>query len=299
MFGTRLKMINKKNKIYFASTWGLTPSELLDIYTKQTINRNGVWNNLIGTTNLQEADYIIVQDDTTESIDTSKVIFLGTEANHIIPKEISLKWKNSYKFFHHEFKNCWLPYQWWVDVDFDLDYTDLIKNKKFSIIDSGKYMYPGHKKRLKFINDFLNKYPNESEVWGTVCGKYTGIPPFKRELPDRIKNEGLLPYRYTLAIENGITDFYFSEKFCDAILCYTMPIYYGCKNIHKFFPEGSYVNIDINDKNAMERIVDVVNSDIREQNIEKIKEARHLLLYKYNVWPTIEAAIQTDKNTLI
>jgi len=288
-------MSNNQTKIIFAPTWGLSTNDLLNIYNKQTPKKDGVWNQLVGTDNISEADYIIVQDDTTENVDLNKVIFFGTEPNHVLSKNVSLKWRNSFRFFHHEFQNAWLPYQWWVDMDFDLDHTQVPKDKKFSIIDSGKTAYAGHVKRLQFINDFINKYPNEAEIWGTVCGKYSNTPPFRTELPHRVKNDGLLPYRYTLSIENGVTDTYFSEKFNDAILCYTMPIYYGCRNMHKFFPEGSYVHIDIDDPNAMDRVVDIVNSDIREQNMDKIIEARNLLLYKYNIWPTIDLAINEGK----
>ena len=39
-----------------------------------------------------------------------------------------------------------------------------------------------------------------------------------KSLPERDKQEGLLEYKYYLAIENGKTDHYFSEEILNALL---------------------------------------------------------------------------------
>ena len=84
---------------------------------------------------------------------------------------------------------------------------------------------------------------------------------------------------------------YFSEKFTDAILCWTIPIYYGCLNISDYFPENSYYYIDIKNKNINQCIKNIIEKPINEDNIAALKKARNLILYKYNIWNSIHDTI--------
>ena len=49
------------------------------------------------------------------------------------------------------------------------------------------------------------------------------------------KSDGLLPYRYSVVIENCREPSYFTEKLIDACLCRTVPIYWGAPDIAEFF----------------------------------------------------------------
>ena len=88
--------------------------------------------------------------------------------------------------------------------------------------------------------------------------------------------------------------FYFTEKIIDPLLCWSMPIYWGCKNIDKFLPEGSYINIDVDDPRAIDKIIEISNSDLWENSLDKISEARELILDKYNLWSSIELGIKNE-----
>ena len=46
---------------------------------------------------------------------------------------------------------------------------------------------------------------------------------------------GLKDYMFSIVIENCKEDYYFTEKLVDCFLTGTIPIYYGCPSIHKFF----------------------------------------------------------------
>ncbi len=118
-----------------------------------------------------------------------------------------------------------------------------------------------------------------------------------QEIEDELQEKFDKETGHSLVIENGSTDYYFSEKISDSLMCWTMPIYYGCKQIHKFLPEGSYINIDINSTNVTKTIKDIIDSNYAEKNIENLKKARTLIMNKYNIWPTIEKAI--NKETFI
>ena len=85
---------------------------------------------------------------------------------------------------------------------------------------------------------------------------------------------------------------YFSEKFTDTILCYTIPIYYGCPNIEEYFPKDCYYVIDINDVNVFDKIKEIINKPITEKQIKAIHEARDLILNKYNIWATTDKILK-------
>lgn len=280
------------NKIYFAPAWGLSNKNMTDWYKKQTPNESGIWDDLVCTYNKNEADFIVMQDVTSENINRSKTIFLGKEPNYIARHDCP----NCFRSMHHEKGNSWMPQTWWVNLTYDelKNGKSPNKTKNLSVVSSRKTQSNGHKKRMKIINGLANKYPNDIDIWGSITNGRQNQGPYRTGLPPRDKKDGLLPYRYHFVCENGSTPYYFSEKIVDPLLCWSMPIYWGCKNIHKFLPEGSYININVDDPNAVDKIIDISKSDIREQNIDKIKEARELILDKYNIWSTVDLSIKSD-----
>ena len=58
------------------------------------------------------------------------------------------------------------------------------------------------------------------------------------------KKDGLIQYRFSLAIENSNEPGYVSEKFYDPILTDTIPIYFGCSNIKNMWPQNGYILLD-------------------------------------------------------
>ena len=285
------------NKIYIAGNWGQTSQEITDFYKRQSPQGKGIWGNIRTVDNIHDCDFVIVLDDTNENIPPNKkVIFMGREPNHVRPRSLSKKWENSYNFLHHEFNNCWLAQTWWVDMNYEtLNDVPPIKTKKLSVIDSGKVSIQGHRNRIETINKMAIDYPYDIDIYGKITnGLEPSDPRVQSELPYKDKRLGLLDYKYSLVIENGSTDYYFSEKISDSLMCWTMPIYYGCKQIHKFLPEGSYINIDINSTNITKTIKDIIDSNYAEENINNLKKARTLIMNKYNIWPTIEKAINKE-----
>ena len=55
------------------------------------------------------------------------------------------------------------------------------------------------------------------------------------------KADGLAPYRFSVVIENVREQNYFSEKLVDAVLCNTVPIYWGCPNIDRFIDPSALI----------------------------------------------------------
>lgn len=145
-----------------------------------------------------------------------------------------------------------------------------VKNKLVSCIASGLTRLRGHKKRNEFIRELRNEIPDMS-----FYGK--GTPMY---LDDKM--EGLAPYKYSVAVENTSMPHYFTEKINDCFLAWTVPIYYGCTNIFDYFPSRSVIVIDIDKPvKTIDKIKEVLLTDDWNNRIDDIREARELVLNKY------------------
>jgi len=144
-----------------------------------------------------------------------------------------------------------------------------VKQYNISCIASDLAMLRGHRLRLDFIDTLRDQIPGIH-----FFGKGSNY------IPD--KTDGLLPYRYSIAIENSSTPYYFTEKISDCFLTYTVPFYYGCKNIGKYFPERSFVQVNIEEPlKAIKKIRKVVEQNDWLERIDALQEARHLVLNQY------------------
>lgn len=282
---------SKLVKIRFGSYYQ-SSGKMDELFSKQTPGNSGTWKNIVSIGDNKKCDFEVVQDKTSCNVDLNKTIFFGREPKHVCLHNM----KHSKINFHHEDGNSWLPQTWWVNKPFDflseLSYPE--KPNTLSIIDSGKTNLQGHKVRTKFINKLLNLNDDRIHLFGKMTQKVNYKNSFGL-LPERDKYDGLISYKYNLSIENGRTDFYFSEKFVDPLLCYSLPIYYGCNNIHKFFPEKSYVLLDIEDKHSPDKLLEILNTPISDEQISAIQESRDLILNKYNIWNTIYLAVNFGK----
>jgi hypothetical protein len=98
--------------------------------------------------------------------------------------------------------------------------------------------------------------------WVDVYGRDLDVPGCKGGLGN--KADGLIPYKLSVCMENSIWDDYISDKIIDAVLCRTIPIYVGARNIHEHIPFAirleSYRNASFA-KAEIEHIVSSVNYD--------------------------------------
>lgn len=157
------------------------------------------------------------------------------------------------------------------------------KSGNLSCITSSKANFAGQKKRLDFLENLRSVL--DLDVYGY------GINP----LSD--KWNALAPYKYSLVMENFSAPDYWSEKIADCFLSWTVPIYYGCKNITDYFPKESLIIIDINDPDAPRIISRVIKTDLWKKNMNAIAHARKLILEKYQFFPFFSSEIQNWEKT--
>lgn len=138
----------------------------------------------------------------------------------------------------------------------------------------------GHKLRMGF-KDYLAARNFSFDLFGR------GFSPIDD------KFDGIFPYQYSIAIENHACNDYWTEKIADCFLSWTIPIYWGAKNILSYFPERSILLIDPSDPQAaLQKIRDAMESGYYHRNLDALAEARDLVLNKYQLFPHVAGLIQ-------
>jgi hypothetical protein len=106
------------------------------------------------------------------------------------------------------------------------------------------------------------------------------------------KADALDPYRYHIAVENFAGPHHWTEKLSDPFLGACMPLYYGCPNVADYFPEESFLHINIWDVDeAVETIERAVRDRLHEKCLPAILESRRLVLEKYGPIATISRIV--------
>ena len=177
---------------------------------------------------------------------------------------------------------------WRVNKTFDelVSAAVPVKSKKLSAIAGDAMDVPGHIKRKKF----LQYIQHDKQLEFNLYGRKINFIENKWDAP--------APYEYSLAIENTSGPDYWTEKIADCFLSWTVPIYYGCTNLEKYFPEDSFIRIDIEQiKESLAGIKHVVKEDNWEKHIPALQEARNLILKRYQIFPYLSDIINSQPET--
>ena len=157
------------------------------------------------------------------------------------------------------------------------------KNKLFSGVISGHNALEGHYFRLKVLEEIKQKF--EMDLFGK---RHNFIPD---------KWDALYPYQFSLAMENSSQPDYWTEKIMDCYLACTMPVYYGCSNIDKYFPKDSFIQLDVNNLTySLDSVKEKLTTEFFQSNYDHILEARELCLYKYSTAAGLSNIIETHYN---
>lgn len=295
-------------KIYFMPSRGMdsmSQNELLERAKRQTPGNSGVWKDMEGTTNIDEADYYIIMEATDLPIpNPAKAYYFSREPRGVGPGPGYLDPR--IKRFSFLDGGSYFSTFWYCERSgYTKTYDELIKLKParktrgMSCTVSEKTWLPGMKTRVEFVKEFQKRHGDKLHLYGRI-NKLPELSKFVLEIKDDDKYNTLKNYKYCLAFDNGTYPNYFATQLTDTLLSWTLPIYWaapGISNTHEFFPEGSYLPFDARDPNEIERIVEFVENDNFKDHIPAMTEARELILNKYNLWNTIYEAITTGENT--
>jgi hypothetical protein len=171
----------------------------------------------------------------------------------------------AYLFFHDR-----------VDKTFFHYATNTEKVRKLSMIVSHlNYPIGIYQKRFNLVRKILDS-DLDIDIYGS--GWTTNDLRFKGFVD--YKFTALLPYEYSIAIENSEEKNYVTEKFVDCVLCHTTPIYHGAPNISEIYDDRYFWTIDLESDDVINDIKRIINSPIRFSTANKNKYFNEYNLYK-------------------
>ena len=267
-----------------------------NIIYQQTPGNDGIWDDIHFTFDeVDEFDYIIVFNrvkyDLKFTCCPDNIWLTSGE-----PPNPAFRWqKKSYRYFkkifsQHRgyFNSSFVKTHGALPWQIEKTYNELLqlnsnqhsKMDKLSFVTSNKNWMEGHRLRLQLIK-YLGSVQYDYDLFGRGFNQIEN------------KFDGLYPYKYSIAIENSRYNHYWTDKIADCFLSWTLPFYYGAPNIYKYFPKESIILINPNRK---EETLDIMRNSVRnrlwDERIDSIKEARDLILNKYQFFPFMTKEIK-------
>lgn len=181
-------------------------------------------------------------------------IFIQLEPNAVYKTLYKVDSSSTIRSFHTKYKYiltyddellntipnaiCYIYGSTWITPD---ERRILPKEYKISSITGRKNFGPGHPLRVD-----LFARQTEFPLPHTAFRSGRGSPPSIHNGP--VLGDSKLPlfdgFQFALVIENSRQHNYFTEKLCDCLITKTIPVYYGCPNIHEYFDISGWVILD-------------------------------------------------------
>ena len=133
------------------------------------------------------------------------------------------------------------------------------KTRNVSIVSSAKRLSPLHEYRLAAAN--FCKERHLADTYGTFDGG--PIIPLSKSLKD---------YRFSIAIENTITPYFFTERITSCFAAMTIPIYCGAPKISEFFNPDGIIFIPDLKLETLEKILGQCTEKEYEARLDAVKE---------------------------
>ncbi|MBM4225460.1 MAG: hypothetical protein FJ167_11935 [Gammaproteobacteria bacterium] len=176
---------------------------------------------------------------------------------------------------------------WHVNRTFDelAAYNVPEKTRPLSWVVGNACYLPGHVTRLAFLRALQAEGGLDVDLFGRAV----------RPVAD--KWDGLAAYRYSIAAENTVWPDYWTEKIADCLFAWTVPFYYGCGNLEKHFPEGSFIRLNIEEpRRTIETIRTVLRKDDWQRRLPALAEARRRVLREYQMFPHLAKMLRADNS---
>lgn len=287
-------------RIFFAPTPWASAKKVLEDYRFQTPGNLGNWQRIEAVNSPKDANYLIIQDECIEPallamFPPGRRLYFNREA--LTPDVINDYPIDKYVRFSFWDGSGYLPLRWvyrsesqvgYTGIDYDYDslcsLKPVLKSKKICSILSNKKFTNGHALRIKFLKKFAQIIP--IDIYGSVSLSNS-------TLIDNQKSSTLSQYKYCLGFDNqdSIRDF-IGTQCTDAMLMWTVPIFWCGTELGKYFPKGSFIQFNARDSKEINRIREILENDDYDMRVAALAEARELLLNKYNFWPTILKVIE-------
>lgn len=127
------------------------------------------------------------------------------------------------------------------------------KTKMISMISSNKSFTEGQKNRLEWVN----KIGDQVDLYGRGFNEIAN------------KEEGLCDYMFSVVIENGVYESYYTEKILDCFATGTIPVYLGSPDIAEHFNKDGI--IELSDEFEVSEEIYESKMDAIKDNLERVK----------------------------
>ncbi len=175
--------------------------------------------------------------------------------------------------FYHQFGQVWHVEQTYQQL---LNCPPPQKKGWISAVTSSKAGTKGQQLRLRLLEGLKAHFKDRLVHFGRGHNE------------TRSKWDAILPFRYHLALENGIWPHYWSEKLSDAYLGWSYPLYMGCPNLAEYFEKDACLTLDPHDlKGCIRNIERLMESDGYESSIPSLRRSREKILREFHFYPTI------------
>lgn len=152
----------------------------------------------------------------------------------------------------------------------------LTKDRDLSILSSDKVMCELHRFRLELAKTC------KKERLADTFGRFDG-----GEYVESV-DETLDRYRFSLIIENDISDYYFSERLTSCLAAQTIPVYLGARKIGDFFNTDGMILLEKPDlAEAKRKIAECTRENYESRlpavldNYERVREYENMQDYLY------------------
>jgi hypothetical protein len=122
------------------------------------------------------------------------------------------------------------------------------------MISSNKAFTEGQQTRL----NWMERFKDQVDIYGR------GINPIDN------KEDGLCDYMFSVVIENGVYESYYTEKILDCFATGTIPVYLGSPDIGEHFNKDGI--IDLSEEFDVSEEIYQSKLDAIVENLEKVKE---------------------------
>ena len=151
----------------------------------------------------------------------------------------------------------------------------LKKSRDVSVLSSAKTMYHLHEVRVG-----LSRYCKRNCLADTF-GTFDGGAPC-------LADDSLRDYRYSIIIENDISDYFFTEKITNCFAAQTIPVYLGARKIDRYFDGDGIIAVTEKDLANIEDVLKMCTRENYEarlpavlRNFEKVREYVNMQDYLY------------------
>ena len=151
----------------------------------------------------------------------------------------------------------------------------LKKSRDVSVLSSAKTMCHLHEVRVE-----LCRYCKRNCLADTF-GTFDGGAPC-------LADDSLRDYRYSIIIENDISDYFFTEKITNCFAAQTIPVYLGARKIDRYFDGDGIIAVTEKDLANIEDVLKMCTRENYEarlpavlRNFEKVREYVNMQDYLY------------------